>query len=133
MKTSEAWLYPLLYTEDPDAQILGRFLDSGRPALSLKEQAGYQVIYCASKYLSCDVIKEIARFAGSHIYSETDDVLYANVNYITVHAASSGHKMIALPKKCKVTDAYDGTAYGNDTDMVELELLKGETKMLRLW
>lgn len=133
VKTSEAWLCPLLYTEDPDAQILGRFLDSGRPALSLKMQDGYQALYCASKYLSCDVIKEIARFAGCHIYSETDDVLYANANYITVHAASSGHKMIALPKKCKVTDAYDGTAYGNDTDMVELELLKGETKMLRLW
>ena len=132
VKTSSAWLYPLLYANDPQAKNLGYFLDSAKPALSVKEMDGYRAIYCGSKYLGCDVIKEIARFAGCHIYSDTDDVLYANANYVTVHAARSGHKTIHLPKSCTVTDAYEATVYGADITELELEMLKGETKMFRL-
>lgn len=132
VKTSAAWLYPLLFVNDQQAQTLGYFLDSGEPALSVKEMDGFQSVYCGSKYLSCEVIKEVARFAGCHIYSETDDVLYANSNFITIHAAQSGHKMISLPKPCDVVDAYDGTIYGSCVNSVELDLIKGETKMLKL-
>lgn len=132
VKTSEAWLYPLIYVEDPEALNLAYFLDSGKPALSVKEMDGYCSIYCGSKYLSCDVVKEVARFAGCHIYSETDDVFYANAHYVTIHAARSGHKTISLPRRCDVVDAYDGVVYGHQTQKVEMDLLKGETKMLRL-
>lgn len=67
--------------------------------VSVKRQSGYTSIYCASKYLSADVIREIARFAGCHIFCESDDVLYVNSNYITFHAASSGEKTITLPAR----------------------------------
>lgn len=132
VKTSQVQLYPLVYADDPDAQVLAWFLDSQKPALAVKDVGGYTAVYCGSKYLSCDVVKEIARFAGCHIYSETDDVLYANANYITLHAAHSGHKTIFLPKTCDVVDAYDDTVYAIQADRVEIHLLKGETKMFRL-
>jgi hypothetical protein len=132
IKTSTVDLFPVVYPEDPDATVLAYFLDSKLPALAVKEQDGYTGIYCGSKYLSCDVIKEIARFAGCHIYSETDDVVYVNPNYITIHAASSGTKTICLPEKRTVMDAYNGTLYGENADMFRVELLKGETKMFRL-
>ena len=132
IKTTTADLFPVLYTDDPEATVLAFFLDSKLPALSVKEQEGYTSVYCGSKHLSCDVIKEVARFAGCHIYSETDDIVYANKNYITVHAAHSGTKIIRLPEKRNVVDAYDGTSYGENVDTFCVELLKGETKMFRL-
>lgn len=132
IKTSTVDLYPVVYPDDPDATVLARFLDSGLPALAVKEQQGYTSIYCGSKYLSCDVIREAARYAGCHIYSETDDVLYANQNYLTVHAASTGVKTIRLPKKCTVTEVYENQCYGRDTDSFQVSLVKGQTVMFRL-
>lgn len=132
IKASEVNLYPLIYTDDEDANVLAYFLDSKKPALTLKEQEGYTSIYSGSKYLSCDVIKEIARYAGCHIYSETDDVLYANRNYVTIHAASSGKKVITLPWCCNAYEVYEEKYYGKGTDRIEFELLKGETKMFRI-
>lgn len=132
IKTTTADLYPVVYPNDPDATVLAYFLDSKLPALAIKEQDGYTSIYYGSKHISCDEVKEIARYAGCHVYSETDDIVYANKNYITIHAAASGSKTIRLPEKASVTEVYDGTVYGTNVDTFQVEMLKGETKMFRL-
>ena len=122
----------MIYPDDEDAQVLAYFLDSKLPALTIKEQDGYTSIYCGSKILSCNAIKEFARFAGCHIYSETDDVVYANRNYVTIHGAFSGTKTIRLPEKRDVVDAYEGTLIATDTDTFCVDMLRGETRMFRL-
>jgi len=132
IKTSTVDLFPVVYPDDPDATVLAYFLDSKVPALSVKEQEGYTSIYCGSKYLSCDVIKEAARFAGCHIYSETDDVFYANRNFITLHAAKSGVKTITLPQVRDVYDVYTGECCGKAVTSFSVSMLKGQTRMFRL-
>jgi hypothetical protein len=132
IKTSAADLFPVIYPDDPDATVLAYFLDSKLPALAIKEQDGYTSIYCGSKHISCDMVKEFARYAGCHIYSETDDVVYANKNYVTVHAASSGVKTIHLPEKRDVVDVYDGTVAATNADTFCVDLRRGETRMFRL-
>jgi len=132
IKASEVNLYPLIYTDDDNSKVLAYFLDSKKPALTSKEQDGYTLIYCGSKYLSCDVIKEIARFDGCHIYSETDDVIYANRSYITIHAAASGQKVIKFPSRCNVYEVYEEKNYGEGVDKIEFELSKGENMMFRI-
>lgn len=132
IKTCTVDLFPVVYSDDPEATVLAYFLDSKLPALSVKEQDGYTSIYCGSKYLSCEVIKEAARFAGCHIYSETDDVFYANRNYITVHAAKSGVKTITLPETRNVYDAYSGECCGKGVTSFQVPMLKGQTRMFRV-
>lgn len=132
IKLSEVNLYPLLYADDPDAINLAYFCDSKKAALTLKETDGYTSIYCGSKYLSCDVIKEIARFSGCHIYSDTDDVLYVGRNYITIHAASSGRKRINLRNKCSLFEVYEKKIYSENSGYVEFDMIKGETKMFEI-
>ena len=80
----------------------------------------------------CDVIKEAARFAGCHIYSETDDVFYANRNYITIHGAHSGLKTIHLPQARGVYDVYTGECCGKAVTSFSVSILKGQTRMFRL-
>ena len=75
-----------------------------------------------------DVIKEIARFAGCHIYSETDDVIYVGRNYITIHASKSGKKKISFLKECSPFEVYEEKGYGENVSFIEFEMLKGETK-----
>jgi hypothetical protein len=132
VSSAEVQLYPLVCADDPDAQVLAYFLDSEKPALAVKEMPDYTAVYCGSKYLGCEVIKEIARFAGCHIYSDTDDVLYANAHYVTIHAAQSGHKTIRLPQSCDVVEVYENKRYGSNVSNIELDMLKGETKMFQL-
>lgn len=131
VRSAKVFLCPAYTADDCDAENLGYFLDTANPALSVKKCDGYTSIYCGSKYLSADVLREIARFAGCHIYEETGDVIYANRQYLTHHAASSGKKVLTLPSKRRVTDAYTGEDFGV-TEKIELDVLRGETRMFRL-
>lgn len=131
VRSSKVFLTPAYTANDEKAENLGHFLDTGAPALSVKECDGYISVYCGSKYVSADILREVARFAGCHIYEESGDVIYANRRYLTHHAASSGKKIIRLPEVVRVTDAYTGEDFGV-TDRITLDVIKGDTTMLRL-
>ena len=132
IKTSRVNLYPCYYADDEDAENIAYFLDSQKASLSIKNCNGYTSIYCGSKYLSADVVREIARFAGCHIYCDTSDVLYANRSYITFHASSSGRKTIYLPSSYDVYEVYQEKYYAKNSDSFSFDILKGETLMFEL-
>ena len=123
-------IFKALYAED--GECIAHFLDNGSCALNLKWTDGFTSIYCGTKYLSADVVKEIARFAGCHIYIDTEDVLYANRDYITLHASSSGRKVIRLPRKASAYELYEEKYYSKNSDVIDLDALKGETYMFEL-
>ncbi|MBQ7783970.1 MAG: hypothetical protein IJ368_08380, partial [Oscillospiraceae bacterium] len=79
-----------------------------------------------------DVVREIARYAGCHIYMDNDDVLYANQNYITIHAQASGQKVIKLPKKASAYELYEKRYYSELSDEIVFDMVKGETKMFEI-
>ncbi len=130
IKKSKVHLYPGLFAEDGES--IAYFLDSRKSSINIKECDGFTSIYCGTKFLSADVIKEIARFAGCHIYSDTDDVLYVNKDYVTIHAAKSGTKTIHLPKKASAFEVYEEKYYSENSESIVVEMLKGETKMFEL-
>ncbi len=125
-------LYPAFYSTDKNAINLGYFLQEKIPAITLKEQDGFTSIFCGSRILRSDCIREIARFAGCHIFCDSDDIIYASRNYITIHAASTGKKVIKFPNSCTPTEIYENKIYGDDVTEIEFNLLKGETKTFEL-
>ncbi|MBO5316315.1 MAG: hypothetical protein J6B48_07805 [Clostridia bacterium] len=132
IKNSRVNLYPELYSIDKEAENIAYLLENGHPALSVKKNDGFTAIYCATKYLSNDVIRGIAKYSGCHIYTLGDDVLYANESYVTIHAATSGKKIICLPKAASAYELYEQKYYSNNSKKIEPEMKKGETKMFRL-
>lgn len=132
IKTCKVNLYPEFYADDDEALCAARLLETGHPALSVKEADGFTSIYCASRYLGADVLRAIARFAGCHIYTDTEDVLYANQTYVVLHAASSGEKTVHLPQKASAYEVYEDKYYSHDSNVIQFALLKGETKMFEL-
>lgn len=127
------YAYPLFVTDDPDATVLGRFCDTGLPALTIKETDGFYSVFCGAKILRADLIQALARYAGCHIWSDdTDDVLYANDNFVVLHAASSGKKKLRLPRKCDVFEVYEKKWYAKQVDELEFDMYFGETKMFSL-
>lgn len=125
-----SYLYPAFYPTD--GEILGKFCETKKPALAIKRADGFTSVYCGTKVVRADVIRSIARYAGCHIWSDSDDVLFENKNYVTIHASSAGKKTIRLPKKCTPYELYERKNYGENTDTIECDMYFGETKMFRV-
>ncbi len=126
------YIYPLFYADDPEAVNLGHYLLADYPAVSVKETPEFTSVYFGSRSIRYDLIRHFALYAGCHIYIDSDDVLYAGPNHVTLHASSSGKKMIRFPEKVTVTEVYENKCYGENTDCIEFEAYIGETKMFRL-
>jgi hypothetical protein len=52
------------------------------------------------------LLRELARYAGVHIYSEAEDVLYADRHFVALHTVRSGAKTIRLPHAADVWELY---------------------------
>jgi len=128
----DTYLYPLFHSVDPDAKDLAYFTVSGYPAVSFKELDGFRSIYYGSKFIHCDILREIARFAGCHIYSDEDDTLYANDNYVTHHASTSGRKKLCFKEAVSPFEVYEKRFYGHSVTEIEFDSYLGQTRMFRL-
>ena len=127
-----SYLYPMPYVKDESAKNLGYLLTSGFPAVSVKEADGYTSIYYNSKSICSSVLREIARFAGCHIYTESDEVIYAGRNYLTYHADHSGKKTVRFPRPVSVFEVYEEKYYGEGVTEITFDAYLGETKTFRI-
>lgn len=128
----DSYLYPLFYPDDDSAEELAYFVSTGYPAVALKELDGYRSIFYGAKHINSKTLRAIAKFAGVHIYSESEDVIFVGRNYITHHASSSGRKHIRLPKKSTVTEVYENRVYAEEACEFFFDSYFGETKMFRI-
>lgn len=122
------YVYPLFYPDDTDAVTLAHFLTSGYPSVAVKELDDFTSVYYGSKFIDSRTLREIARFAGCHIFSESDDTFYANDRLVTHHASSSGIKKIRFKRPVKVTELYEKRVYGDGVTEIEFDSTLGETK-----
>jgi hypothetical protein len=122
----------MLYAKDEGAKHLSYFLTSGFPAVSVKECDGYTSVYYNSKHISSTVLRELARFAGCHIYTESNEVIYAGRNYLTFHADHTGKKTLRFPRPVSVFEVYEEKSYGESVTEIEFEAYLGETKMFKI-
>lgn len=115
--------------EEKDVNVLGRYCVDSKPALAMKEYKGFLSVYCCTQVLRSDVIASIAEHAGCHIYTDSEDVLYANDNFVAIHASFSGKRRIYFKKACSPYELYEKRYYGKDVKYIDVEMNLGETKM----
>lgn len=128
VKNIETFAAPLFYADDPEAVTLAKFLTNGAPAVSYKQTENFRSVFCGSKILNADIVREIARFAGCHIWLESDDVLYVSRNFLCIHASETGEKKIRLRRKSSLRELYENKFYVQDSVELCLPMKKGETK-----
>jgi hypothetical protein len=125
-------LGPIPYVDDPNATELGTLVYSRGmcvPGMAVKEFDGWKSVYIGAPNVPSDLLRAIAQYAGVHIFSHSDDVLYASKNFITLHTMKSGLKKIYLPRESTVYDVLENRRIierGND--FVD-EVRAGETKV----
>ncbi|MEA1996497.1 MAG: hypothetical protein U9N45_02620 [Gemmatimonadota bacterium] len=127
---------PLFYLAD-SSQVAGGYwygkgLPSGLGAVGETRAAGFHSMYIGSKYVQADLVREVARRTGVHIYSETDDVFYVDKNFAVIHAATGGTKKLRFPQKVDAYEVFENRFYGNKTNEIEFEMEWGQTKVFCL-
>ncbi|HCA46028.1 MAG TPA: hypothetical protein DEP45_01355, partial [Armatimonadetes bacterium] len=106
---------PTLIVSDPEAEVLGSFAADGSPALALRDWGAWRSVHCATQFMEPELLRALARYAGCHIVCDTDDFVFMNASYLSVHAASSGMKRLSLPRASSVVELYTGSNYGEET------------------
>ena len=123
---------PLFFADDADATALGELRGTERTGLAVKRMDGWTSVYSAAPLLPASVLRNLAKQAGVHLYSPQGDLVYANQKTVCVQAAASGTRTVRLPSACDVSDLESGAELGQSVDHLELEMVRGEVRMLRL-
>ena len=121
------YVNPAFYVDDPSATTLGRFCANGRTALAVKETDGVRNIYCAAPVVRSDLLASIAAGVGCHVYTTRDDVLYANEDYVTLHATGDGVRTVRFKRRCSPYEVYEKRHFARDVTELAVEMKDGQT------
>lgn len=113
--------------EGEGVTVLGRYCIDGKPALAMKDTGDFVSVYCTTQILRAELLTSLAEYAGCHIYGYEDDCIYANENFVNIHAENTGRHVLHFKHKCSPYEIYEGKYYGKDIDTLELELYRGQT------
>ena len=127
-----AYLNPAFYVDDPSAKVLGRYCSDGKVALAMKDVGGAKSVFCAAQVMQYDLLAAVAELAGCHIYSRHGDVVYANENFVAVHARDDGLRTIRFKHRCSPYEVYENKSYGRDVEAITVDMRLGQTLMWRV-
>ena len=95
----------------------------------MTEKNGFTSVYCAAQVVGCDLLASLAEYAGCHLFARDEDVLYANENFVAVHASTDGKKVIRFKKPCSPYEVYEKKSYGENVTSIEVDMKLGDTLM----
>jgi hypothetical protein len=122
-----------IWVDDGSATRLGYDpYSSSHDVMAIKDMGDWKSIYCVTSDMPAKVYRELAAYAGVHIYNEQDDTLYANSSYVCIHPSSAGSRTIEWPEAVDVYDALaEGSSLATNTTSYTRSYQQGETKIYR--
>lgn len=100
--------------------------------LVLRQFATHTSIFSCAVPLPAELLREIARFSGTHVYSDGDDLIFADNCTLTVHSMRPGPRTIRLPQPSTVWDATTGEKVGDDLHELRLTVDPPQTRVFYL-
>ena len=102
-----------------DIEVMATYIDSGEIAIARKGK----VVYCGLPDIGISLLREIARQAGVHIWTEDKDSVFVAPCFVGLHTALAGSKTIKLPSKAEVVfDVYEQQIIARNTLEFNVEL-----------
>lgn len=81
---------------------------NGRPGA--RGAGDYAMVWSVALPLPAALFRACARYAGSHVWTDRDDVIFASENLLAVHSMKAGPLTVRLPGPRRVTDLLTGKA-----------------------
>ena len=116
---------------DAEAEALGTLSGAKDVVMARKEMGQWTSVYSLTPVLTPDVVRTLARSAGVHIYSTSNDTFYANKSYITINGGIAGDKTIDLPFAADVYNALTEDILYENVTRIDTSLMVGETQIFR--
>ncbi|MCS7239196.1 MAG: hypothetical protein NZ899_13145 [Thermoguttaceae bacterium] len=105
----------------------------GTPGVNVRLMDGWRSVYIAKPNLPASLLKTLAAEAGVHIYSATEEPLWANSHFVALHSQQGGLREIVLPKKAaQARELFSGATVAVNTDRIQLRVESPGTVLLYL-
>ncbi|MCC7263737.1 MAG: hypothetical protein IT369_14580 [Candidatus Latescibacteria bacterium] len=104
----------------------------GHGAPGARGAGDYASVFSAAIQLPADLWRNLARYAGGHVYLEENDVFMAGSRVVAVHSLKSGRKHLRLPGPCRVRNLVTGELHAARAEQIEYELRAPETCLFEL-
>jgi beta-galactosidase len=124
-------LSPTFAVADERARPLARCAATGAIAIAARRMRGWTSVYCGALQMPASLLRDLARQAGVHIYSDQGDVVTAGSGFVGLHASSAGRKRLQMPGTCGLTDIVTGETSG-PASAFELDMELGDTRLMRV-
>lgn len=106
---------------------------AGMPVAVRKRQNGWTSVLSALPALAPEVLREIYKASGVHVYTDEDVVLSANSAWLMLHTRKRGRYAVRLPRRVKtVLDVTIDEVVARDCDNFTCELEKFQTAVFLL-
>lgn len=123
---------PQFWSDDSGAQVLGTLAGTNKPGLVVKKMPGWTSIYSSAPILPAALLRNIARAAGCHIYSDGGDVVYANREFIGIYSPAGGRRTVHLPQRSQVTDLLSDKVLTQDASEFSVDLPPNTTLLVNV-
>jgi hypothetical protein len=120
---------PLYCVNDSSAQVLGRYVGTQQAGLVWKDCGTYQLVYSGAPLLPPDLLRDLGRLAGAHVYCQSNDALYADGSFLGLHARTPGLKRITLPRPADVYDLINRQVVARQVSSFEVEMQGFDTAL----
>ena len=104
----------------------------GKGAGAGKGPGDWASVFTTAIPLPADLWRNLARYAGEHVYSESGDVLMADSSVVALHSVMPGAKRILLPGAYRVYDVITGQLVSQRTNAITFTMQAPETRIFRL-
>jgi len=123
---------PLFTVDDVSASPLGQI--DGTPDVGLAKKAinGWTSVCCSAPHLRDNLIRQLARHAGCHVYLDTPDPVFVDGDFVCIHAASDGSKTLTLPRQADVIDALTDQVVASNTLRLSIPMRRDESRLFVL-
>ena len=125
---SDVAVAPSVHCTASDVSVIARYADGDRPAVVMKRFADHTVVWSGVAPVPPALLRALARTANVHVYSDTNDALFAGHNLITLHAAKAGTKRITLPAELETQPLYGASPARRNGRTLSFEMEAAETR-----
>ena len=123
---------PTLKFASDEGYVLSRF-DDGEAAVIWRDMGEYSSVYSLVMAPHPELFREIALLSGAHIYSYTDDCIFAGGEFVAIHACAEGYRRINLPcRGFKAENALTGEPISVNDMFIDLKMQKHDTVIIKL-
>jgi len=89
----------------------------------------YAIAWTVAMPLPAALLREFARYAGSHIWCEEDAVVLASESIAALHSVKAGCHTLRLPSARPVWDLVSGRQLGEAVESIDLDMASPDTRL----